>query len=198
MGSLLVCLSKDRKDKKTIEEFEKLFTMGSILGIGKFSEVKQARFDNKEIAVKCINIFQMKDDIKHLKREMKILKKIRHPNIIEFYEIYESKDNIYITMEICRNGSLKERVNRDGPVPIHELKIIAGKLLSALKYLHSQGICHRDLKPDNILFTEKDVKIADFGLARFMNGTNTYSMVGTPYYLSPEVISGDYNLKCDI
>ena len=202
MGNFLSCASQNNSEDKVatkkIEEFDHSFSMGSVLGVGQFSEVKKAKGHQRELAVKCISLANMKGETKLLQREMAIMKKIRHPNIIELYDIYENSDFIYITMEICSKGSLKERVSKDGPIPLPELKLITAKLLSALRYLHSKNICHRDIKPENILFTERDVKIADFGLARFMDGTNKFTMVGTPYYLSPEVIFGDYNMKCDI
>jgi calcium-dependent protein kinase len=65
-------------------------------------------------------------------------------------------------------------------------------------YLHERKISHRDIKPENILFKEKEPKLADFGLARVLGETSTYTIVGTPYYLAPEVIAGEYNLKCDV
>lgn len=208
MGTIWSCASKvdnesDSVLTKKIEEFESVYEIGSILGIGQFSEVKQAisRLDpnnDNKVAVKCINLLHMKNDEKLLKREIAILKKISHENIVKLYDIYENDDYIYITMELCSGGSLKEKVNLDGPMSIKDVKTMAKKLLSALEYLHTNNICHRDIKPENILFTGEQVKIADFGLARLMEGTNKFTMVGTPYFLSPEIISGDYNLKCDI
>ena len=203
MGCICRCTPKPEEEvekvsTRSILEFENDYSIGSILGIGQFSEVKKAKSSKIEVAVKCISLCHMKGELHLLRREMMIMKKIKHPNIVDLFDIYENSDFIYITMEICSKGSLKERVSKDGPLNIQETKEISAKLLSALKYLHSEGICHRDLKPENILFTNADVKIADFGLARFMDGTNKFTMVGTPYYLSPEVIEGDYNNKCDI
>jgi serine/threonine protein kinase len=207
MGSILSCCSKDYEDinlTKNLQEFESLYQLGSILGVGQFSEVKEARLkdDSKnelKFAVKCINLSRMKSDEKLLKRELSIIKKIRHDHIVDLYEIYKSQEFIYITMELCSGGSLKERVNNDGPLSSEKVKTLACDLLKTLDYLHSMNICHRDLKPENILFTENGkVKLADFGFARLMEGTNKFTLVGTPYYLSPEVISGDYNTKCDV
>ena len=208
MGTNWPCICKNEYESdsvltKRLEEFDSVYEIGSTLGIGQFSEVKQAtskldaNIDNK-VAVKCINLSHMKSDEKLLKREIGIMKKIKHANIVELYDIYENNEYIYITMELCSGGSLKEKVNLDGPMTVNEVRNMAKKLLSALDYLHLNHICHRDIKPENILFTSEQVKIADFGLARLMEGTSKFSMVGTPYYLSPEIISGDYNLKCDI
>ena len=124
--------------------------------------------------------------------------KIKHPNIVELYEIYEDQDFCYLSMEFCPNGNLQQLVDESGPLSLIEAKTIARQILNALEYIHSQKICHRDIKPENILFKNKIPKLADFGLARIMSGTNKFSTVGTPYFLAPEVISGDYNMKCDI
>ncbi|OMJ91964.1 hypothetical protein SteCoe_5399 [Stentor coeruleus] len=202
MGNILIC-TKSAQDSsfesKPLSEFENTFTLGSLLGIGQFSEVRVATgSDGSKVAVKCVNFSYIKNEPKMIKREISIVKSIKHSNIVQVYEIYEGEFNLYLTMELCSKGSLKERVKLDGPVSIQEVKIIAKKLLEALDYLHSKKICHRDVKPENILFTEDNVKIADFGLARLMNGTNKFTMVGTPYYISPEIIAGVYNTKCDI
>jgi calcium-dependent protein kinase len=202
MGSIFTCLCDSNADhkikSKNLEEFSKKFTIESVIGTGQFSEVKKAQTGDKKVAVKCINLIDMQKNLHLLKREINIMKTLKHPNIVELYEIYENKQYMYITMEMCTEGNLKEKLNNEGPVQVPELKKIARKLLSALDYIHSNKVCHRDLKPENILFTSTEVKIADFGLARFMTGTHKFTMVGTPYYLSPEVISGDYNFKCDI
>ena len=208
MGSIATCCcvhgdGAEDADEKGIEEFESKYALGSIIGVGQFSEVKEARSitdpnDKSQIAAKCISLSRMKSDEKLLKRELNIIKKIHHEHIVQVYEIYKGSEYIYITMELCA-GSLKEKVSTDGPMPSEQVKTLAKDLLKTLDYLHSMSICHRDLKPENILFTkEGKVKLADFGFARLMEGTNKFTMVGTPYYLSPEVISGDYNVKCDI
>ncbi|CAG9326947.1 unnamed protein product [Blepharisma stoltei] len=183
---------------KTIDEFEKIYTLGSPLGTGQFSEVLEAKSATKSIAVKCINLAAMRHELHLLRREVEIMKKVRHQNIVQFYEIYENPEFIYITMELCEEGNLKKKIEAFGKMNEEDVKIMTKQILSALVYLHRLKICHRDLKPENILFSNNRVKLADFGLARHMNGTNGFSVVGTPYYLAPEVIDGHYNSKCDI
>lgn len=187
-----------RVKTKTIDEFEKIYTLGPVLGSGQFSEVMSAKSDTKSIAVKCINLPAMRHELHLLRREVDIMKKVKHLNIVQFYDIYENPENVYLTMELCEQGNLKKRIEKSGRMEENDVKSLAKQILSALVYLHKMKICHRDLKPENILFTNNIVKIADFGLARSMTGTNGFSVVGTPYYLAPEVIDGHYNSKCDI
>jgi calcium-dependent protein kinase len=183
---------------KSIEEFDRNYESGSIIGVGQFSEVKQAKSALKSVAVKCIKLSTIRNDLHLLKREITLMHKIKHPNIVELYDVYENSDFFYITMELCDDNNLRQKVTKFGPMSVEATKYVSKKLLLALQYLHSKNICHRDIKPENILFVDDEPKIADFGLARFMSGTKKFSMVGTPYYLAPEVISGDYNTKCDI
>lgn len=202
MGGICICYNDDNESiisqAKDILEFEKEYKIGSIIGIGEFSEVKKAEGPKGLVALKCINLAKIRNELHLLKREISIMHKIKHPHIIEFYDVYENTENFYITMEFCNGMDLKTKVKKHGAFSEPEAKDLTRKLLSALVYLHNQHICHRDLKPENILFDCQEPKIADFGLARLMSGTSKFSMVGTPYYLAPEVISGDYNLKCDV
>lgn len=202
MGSLCVHSQDPDPDystiSKNIEEFDLNFELGPPLGFGEFSEVKIASSQTSQIAVKCIQLSKIRNSLHLLKREIGIMLKIKHKNVIEFLDVYESIDYVYITMELCPDGNLKQRVKKSGTLSTQTMKTITFKLLDALVYLHNNHICHRDIKPENILFKGEEPKLADFGLARMMNGTSNFSMVGTPYYLAPEVISGDYNTKCDI
>mmetsp|Transcript_5350 Transcript_5350/g.9820 ORF Transcript_5350/g.9820 Transcript_5350/m.9820 type:complete len:218 (+) Transcript_5350:1063-1716(+) len=133
-----------------------------------------------------------------LEREISILQILEHPNIVKLYGVFQDEDNIYLSMELCEGGSLKEQIVH-GPLPEEAVRQVANQTLQALTYLHKKNVCHRDLKPENILFTSSGVvKLGDFGLARVMEGTKDFSRVGTPYYLAPEVILGRYNKRCDL
>jgi len=202
MGNICVTSQEPDPDysaiSKSFEEFESTYELGPPLGYGEFSEVKLASSGSGQVAVKCIQLSKIRNSLHLLKREIGIMLKLRHRSVIELYSVYENMDFVYITMELCSDGNLKQRVKKAGKLSESVMKGITVKLLEALVYLHSKHVCHRDIKPENILFKGDEPKLADFGLARMMNGTSNFSMVGTPYYLAPEVISGDYNMKCDV
>ena len=167
----------------------------------------------------CKEILKCKvADLSKFKNEINILSKVDHPNIIRLYEIFEDERYISLIMEFCQGGELFQKINelaeKDQSFSEKEAVKIFKQLMSAVSYCHSQGICHRDLKPENILFLTKDpnspIKIIDFGLSKIfgeikpiMKGNkvekNIMSLrVGTAYYMSPEVLQGNYDNKCDI
>ena len=130
-----------------------------------------------------------------------------HPNIIKLYEVYEDNRYIYLIMEECSGGELFDRIiekiNKKTLFTEKEAASIFKEMMSAICYCHAQGICHRDLKPENLLFYSSEdspLKVIDFGLSRiFSKGDHKMSTkVGTAYYVSPEVLSGDYDEKCDV
>ena len=184
-----------------------------LLGTGTFGKVAEVRnkiskqiFACKEIAKKRIV------DINKLKTEIAIMIKADHPNIIKLYEIYQDNFHIDLIMEECKGGELFERIIRNIEKHKNYSEKTAAKifkqLISAIAYCHSQGICHRDLKPENILFLSEEedspIKVIDFGLSKIFGKYNNIinnemtSFVGTAYYVSPEVLQGKYNEKCDI
>ena len=146
--------------------------------------------------------------------EINIMAKADHPSIIKLYEIYEDARHIYLIMEECSGGELFDRIitriDNGKMYTEKEAAIIFKQLISAVSYCHSQGICHRDLKPENVLFLTKDedsaIKVIDFGLSRLYGNNPTKgakdnkmtTRVGTAYYVSPEVLQGSYDEKCDI
>ena len=147
-------------------------------------------------------------DIDSFNREIDILIKLDHPNIIKLYEVYENEDFIYIVMELCNGGELFDRIIKrtemGNPFTEKEAATIYKQLMSAVSYCHSNKIVHRDLKPENLLLLNNDddthIKIIDFGTSLIFKKKNTsmFDRVGTAYYISPEVIDGYYDEKCDV
>lgn len=134
--------------------------------------------------------------------------KIDHPHVIKLYEIFEDNRYLYLVMEECSGGELFdriiERINAHKMFTEKEAALMFKQMMSAICYCHAAGICHRDLKPENLLFLGKEsdspLKVIDFGLSRiFQKDDHKMSTkVGTAYYVSPEVLLGNYDEKCDI
>ena len=176
-------------------------------GYGKVYEVKH----KKTGAIKaCKQLSKLNiENLEKFKREIEILRKTDHPNIIKLYEIYESGNNFYLIMDECKGGELFERIiehiDNDEMYTEKEAAEIIYQIISAVEYCHNNGICHRDLKPENLLYLDKGkekdnpLKVIDFGLSQTINIKKILSSkVGTAYYVSPEILSGKYTEKCDI
>eukprot|EP01084_Bolivina_argentea_P169293 293493_1 len=134
-----------------------------------------------------------------MQNEIAILLKVRHKNIVELYDVYESRDQLHLVMEYLPGGELFDRIceqSEDGGYGEKQAANIIKQILSALYCVHSKKILHLDLKPENILFkddTDNSVKLIDFGMARVVPRlTVLKGKVGTIQYMAPEVISGEF------
>ena len=176
------------------------------LGTGGYGAVYLAK--NKKtgnyVAVKAIQKLKIKDYESFI-TEMSILKGLDHPNIYKLYETWETDRIWFLSTEYWRGGELFYYiVKQDNKhVTEGEAALIMRQGLSALKYLHENNICHRDIKPENfLLYKEKDpdnIKLIDFGLAKKLSENEIMSNPnGTAYYIAPEVLKGEYSMKCDI
>lgn len=138
--------------------------------------------------------------VSQFQKEMDILSKCDHPNIIKMFGAFEDIENVYIVLELAPGGNLYHLMRRKGKFSEEEVKRFMMDIIQATIYLHSQkpAIIHRDIKPENILICGNTLKIADFGWSGVHNKLrNTYC--GTPDYLSPEMILGTgHNEKLDV
>ena len=186
----------------------------SQIGKGSFGTVTKIRrlSDSKLLVWKELNYGKMGEREKHqLVSEVNILKQLKHPNIVQYYDriIDKKQSKIFIIMEYCEGGdmgSLLKRCKKDQDFIAEDViwKIFT-QIVLALNECHTRKagkILHRDLKPANIfLDRENNIKLGDFGLARVLNENSTFAQthVGTPYYMSPEQITeAKYNEKSDI
>jgi len=186
-----------------------------LIGRGRFGVIRRCfnKRSGQQAACKTIR----KADLLHdsidrecLNNEIKIMQYVSgHPSVVALHDVYEDDDFLHLVMEMCSGGDLLDRfVSRKNTVPFseEEAATILKKLMEAISYCHSMGIAHRDIKPDNILFSSNSnsvaqMKLADFGQASsFSPGQGSMQgIMGTPYYVAPEVLGGkDYNEKVDV
>ena len=174
-----------------------------MLGAGNFGKVflaSSAADPDFKVAIKTISKKKL-HDLHTIRDEIKILSTLDHPNIIKYYETYESPNYIYLVMEYCQGGELFEKLtNNREEFTEQKCALIMKSLFLAVNHCHSNGITHRDLKPENIMYAGDDrIKIIDFGLSKstIKGKPGLETMAGTPYYLAPEVLSGNYGNECD-
>lgn len=137
-----------------------------------------------------------------LQQEVDILSQIDHPNVVKLYEIFDEDDCIYLVLELMVGGELFERIVEKESYTEKEASDTIRPIVDAIRYCHSLGIIHRDLKPENLLYmTEEEgsnIKITDFGLARFVMDEMATTACGTPNYVAPEIILGNgYSKEVD-
>lgn len=136
--------------------------------------------------------------------EIEILKKMDHPNIVKIFEFYNSTKNYYLITEFCKHGELFDKIVKEGPFNEEFSSYIMYQIFNAVFYVHSMNILHRDLKPENILIEREEkhgikIKIIDFGTAKiFEKNKVERKIIGSSYYIAPEVLSKSYNEKCDL
>lgn len=174
---------------------EKYFKFEKILGTGAFSEVKLAihKSSGERVAIKCINKSCIVNQVAVLTNEVSVLKKIRHPNIIQLLDIYDSSKNLYLVMELVTGGELFDRIVEKGSYTERDASDLVNQILSAVDYLHSLNIVHRDLKPENLLYKSADddskIMLSDFGLSKILvDNSKMKTACGTPGYVAPEVL----------
>lgn len=151
---------------------------------------------NRQVLLKIIHPQWAKDPelVERFRREGQAIAQIHHPNVVEVYDLGWEEGIPYLVLEWVEGGTLKDRI-QDGPLPQQVILNIAYQILSGLDAVHSKGLVHRDIKPDNILITpEGRVKLADFSLVGFRKGNDITShgvLVGTPAYMAPEILRGE-------
>ncbi len=174
------------------------YEVEAVLGRGGMGIVFQARHLrlNRPVALKMVLAGAYADqlDRARFQREAEAAAGIRHPNIVQVYDVGESNGRPYFTMEYIEGGSLAKRLAGTPQLPQHAAQLLA-TLAGAVQAAHDNGIVHRDLKPANVLLTADGApKISDFGLARRLVGeasiTRTGTAVGTPSYMAPEQARG--------
>ncbi|XP_057721940.1 CDPK-related kinase 3-like [Arachis stenosperma] len=194
------------------KNFGAKYELGNEVGRGHFghtcsARVKKGELKDQLVAVKIISKAKMTTAIaiEDVRREVKLLKALSgHKHLVKFYDAYEDANNVYIVMELCEGGELLDRIlSRGGRYTEEDAKVIVLQILSVVAFCHLQGVVHRDLKPENFLFTSRsvdaDMKLIDFGLSDFIRPDERLNdIVGSAYYVAPEVLHRSYSLEADI
>jgi len=196
---------------------KKHYDIKKVLGNpGQYGVVKEAvsKKTGKKAAVKIVFKWKYKKPkvtqsfFEDLRTEVRLMRAAsKHLNVIDVHEVFEDISNLYVVMEHCSGGELFDRISSDGvgAPDFNERKASAvmRQIVSAVYYLHSLGISHCDLKPENFIFVSKrkesNLKLIDFGMAKIVHWRMYHRrMNGTPYYIAPEVLNGHYNESCDM
>ncbi|XP_069353472.1 serine/threonine-protein kinase ULK1 isoform X2 [Eulemur rufifrons] len=200
-----------RGGTEIVGKFE--FSRKDLIGHGAFAVVFKGRHREKhdlEVAVKCINKKNLAKSQTLLGKEIKILKELKHENIVALYDFQEMANSVYLVMEYCNGGDLADYLHTMRTLSEDTIRLFLQQIAGAMRLLHSKGIIHRDLKPQNILLSNPGgrranpnnirVKIADFGFARYLQSNMmAATLCGSPMYMAPEVImSQHYDGKADL
>jgi serine/threonine-protein kinase len=189
------------------------YTLERELGRGGMATVYLARDQrhNRTVAVKILQPYVAAHlGPQRFLREIEIAASLTHPHILPLHDSGESGDLLYYVMPFVEGESLRERLLRDGPLPLADALRITREVADALGYAHARGVVHRDIKPGNILLEAGHAVVADFGIARALSAvggedlTSSGLMIGTPVYMSPEQVAGSsadgrsdlYSLGC--
>lgn len=212
-----VTISKSIFVGKSSKTFGEVYTVIKEIGSGSYGRVYRVKNKTTGDTRACKQLTKGRiANTEKFKLEIDLMIAMDHPNIIKLYEVFEDNRYIYLIMEECTGGELFDkiiaRIQNKNLFSEKEAAGIFSQLMSAVNYCHGQGICHRDLKPENLLLlNSKDdspLKVIDFGLSKIFKEEDhkMTTKVGTvievklmkAYYVSPEVLQGDYDEKCDI
>ena len=187
----------------------KLYIKKKILGRGSFGIVYlvKQRYLSRYFAMKVIKKSQTKakEEEENLMNEVDILRKLDHPNIVKITDFYSLKTEYNIITEYCQEGELFDEIKANSPFNEALAAWYLKQILSAVSYCHNMNIIHRDLKPENILIVKRQkngfhpIKIIDFGTAKvFQKEKAEHVLIGSAYYIAPEVLSRNYTELCDL
>ncbi|GMI93074.1 SOS3-interacting protein 4, CBL-INTERACTING PROTEIN KINASE 11, PROTEIN KINASE SOS2-LIKE 5 [Hibiscus trionum] len=173
------------------------YEIGKLLGCGAFAKVYHARNvrTGQSVAIKAVSKQKVLKGgfVEHVKREIAIMRRLRHPNIVKLIEVLATKTKIYFVMEFAKGGELFTRIAK-GRFSEDLCRRYFQQLIAAVGYCHSRGVFHRDLKPENLLLDENyNLKITDFGLSAVKEQIRPdgllHTLCGTPAYVAPEILA---------
>eukprot|EP00439_Symbiodinium_sp_Y106_P048903 s7326_g6.t1 len=182
------------------------YILGRTIGEGTFGKVKLGRhiLTGERVAVKVLEKDRIQEvaDIERVAREVQLLKLIRHPHVVQLFEIIETRGQLYLIMEYASGGELFDYIVQNQRVPEPEACRFFHQIIAGVEQIHAMNVVHRDLKPENLLLDEhKCIKIVDFGLSnRFDDNQLLRTACGSPCYAPPEMVSGQSYVPqmCDL
>ncbi|GAA0143873.1 hypothetical protein Leryth_003802 [Lithospermum erythrorhizon] len=190
------------------DDIFKKYTFGKELGRGEFGITYQCidQQSGEKFACKTISKHKLKSeiDVEDVRREVQIMRHLpKHPNIVKYKEVFEDKEAIYLVMELCEGGELFDRIVAKGHFTERGAALVTKTIIEVVKVCHQNGVIHRDLKPENFLYASCDenapIKAIDFGLSIFFETGQRFSeIVGSPYYMAPEVLRRNYGDEIDV
>lgn len=179
------------------------FDLGDVIGVGTvgtiYSAVRQE--DGQRVAIKKLHAKVCDDPLirSRFRREVTVMQRLNHPNIVRFYGSGEDDGSLFYAMELVDGGTVKDLLEHEVAFAWPVAADIARQICSALQCAHNNGVVHRDLKPGNLFLTgDGEVKLGDFGIARDLKGTDITAdgmTVGTHAYMSPEQIKGETSVS---
>lgn len=186
--------------------FQEVYRLGELIKEGGSGEVRVCF--NRDTGYKCaVKVFRkstMTNEASraNLEKEIRVLKALDHPNIIRIYEFFEDIEKIYIVIEYCAGGELASELVRRGQFSeVHAARVMS-QLFSAVAYLHSNSVVHRDIRPENILLEDNteylNIKLISFETAATIKNAKVRGRAGTVHYMAPEVLAASYSEKCDV
>ncbi|KZV43575.1 phosphoenolpyruvate carboxylase kinase 1-like [Dorcoceras hygrometricum] len=189
------------------EALERNYRVGEEIGRGRYGVVFRCHslHTGDCVAVKSIEKRLIQDDAVDslcISNEAKLMSLVSdHTNVLGIFDVYEDDEFLHMVLEYCGSADLYQRITSLPVFSELEAHRVMLQLMEAISHCHSRGVAHRDIKPDNIFFNSYNVlKLADFGSAGYFHSGELMSgIVGTPYYVAPEVVAGrEYNEKVDI
>ncbi|KAF8398011.1 hypothetical protein HHK36_016937 [Tetracentron sinense] len=203
-----VGLQTDSVLQRKTENLKEIYSLGRKLGQGQFGTTFFCLEKTTEKELACKSIAKRKltteEDVEDVRREIQIMHHlVGHPNVISIIGAYEDAVAVHVVMELCAGGELFDRIIQRGHYTERKAAELARIIVGVVEACHSLGVMHRDLKPENFLFVNEEedspLKTIDFGLSVFFRPGEMFTdVVGSPYYVAPEVLRKHYGPECDV
>ncbi|WVZ13424.1 hypothetical protein V8G54_010990 [Vigna mungo] len=204
----VAALTETILETSQVSNLKDRYVLGEQLGWGQFGVIRACsdKLTGEVLACKSIAKDRLvtSDDLRSVKLEIEIMARLSgHPNVVDLKAVYEEEGFVHLVMELCAGGELFHRLEKHGWFSESEARVIFRHLMQVVLYCHENGVVHRDLKPENILLATRSssspIKLADFGLATYIKpGQSLHGLVGSPFYIAPEVLAGAYNQAADV